>query len=158
MAVLVLSILLLFSISFLVRGWRGRLVGDAPHCARCRFDLSGIHPGAECCPECGAGVSNASAITIGKRVRDRRRTATGVVGISLFISGVALAYNGTLSRAGFVTVLPTTTLVTIGVDHPISWLDWAASYELKSRATGGCNQQLLVHARFSALICDGHLR
>jgi hypothetical protein len=45
--------------------WRGRLVNWSPCCRACRFDLRG-HAGSSC-PECGADLGRAGAVTEGLR-------------------------------------------------------------------------------------------
>jgi len=79
----------------LVRASRGRRVGDHPHCARCDFDLFGLPPEQERCPECGAKLDSAKARRMGRR-RPRLGAMTGWSVV--LVCGLAVAI-GTL-RAG----------------------------------------------------------
>lgn len=59
------ALLLLAAGIFAQRAWRGRLVHWSPCCRACRFDLRG-HAGSSC-PECGAALGRAGAVTEGLR-------------------------------------------------------------------------------------------
>ena len=63
----------------LVLGFRGKRLNDHPVCGWCRFDLSGVYPGAVTCPECGAGLKRANAVRIGQRRRRPIALALGLV-------------------------------------------------------------------------------
>ncbi len=63
---LAIGALLLLAAGILAqRAWRGRLVNWSPCCRACRFDLRG-HAGSSC-PECGADLGRAGAVTEGLR-------------------------------------------------------------------------------------------
>jgi hypothetical protein len=62
-------VLLPIAVLFVVAGWYGDLVGDHPHCRRCKFDLFGKPEGSTRCPECGADLTRRRAIRTGQRVR-----------------------------------------------------------------------------------------
>jgi hypothetical protein len=57
-------------------GWRGRRVGDHPHCRRCEHDLHGGN-GVQC-SECGADVAQPAARRIGRRERRGRLLGIGL--------------------------------------------------------------------------------
>src|SRR3954463_750771 len=64
----------------LIRAWRGRRSGNHPHCARCDFDLFGLPPAQQRCPECGAELAAAGARRKGgRRARPAAMTGWGVV-------------------------------------------------------------------------------
>ena len=55
--------------------------GGTPFCRKCRYNLTGIDlqsPEARC-PECGAFLSFAKAVTVGERHVRARRLAMGVI-------------------------------------------------------------------------------
>ena len=72
-------------------GVRGRRVNDHPVCRRCGFDLIGLYPGAELCPECGGSLAVGRAVRIGAR---RRRRGLIGVGVVLCVLGVVVASVG----------------------------------------------------------------
>ena len=59
------ALLLLAAGMLAQRAWRGRLVNWSPCCRACGFDLRG-HAGSSC-PECGADLGRAGAVTEGLR-------------------------------------------------------------------------------------------
>ncbi len=69
----------------LLLGLRGRRVNDHPICRRCRFDLVGVYPGADRCPECGGELSASRAVRVGAR---RRRRGLLVAAAPLLLVGV----------------------------------------------------------------------
>lgn len=79
---------LLAGVLLLIVGMRGKRVDRHPVCARCRFDLEGVWPGAGTCPECGATLRQdereGRSIRRGNRVRRRRLIG---IGIALLLFG-----------------------------------------------------------------------
>jgi hypothetical protein len=71
-AIVILALLLVAGLAMLIGGLRGRRINDNPVCRGCGFDLLGIFPGGERCPECGKALGEA-AVCVGKR--ERRRAA-----------------------------------------------------------------------------------
>lgn len=59
------ALLLLLAGTLAQRAWRGRLVNWSPCCRACGFNLRG-HAGSSC-PECGAALNRAGAVTEGLR-------------------------------------------------------------------------------------------
>lgn len=75
--------------------WRGRLLGWAPTCMKCRFDLRASASDLPSkCPECGHLL--AGAVDVGPRSLRRGQMVMGVV---LLIAGVALAVGAPLGVA-----------------------------------------------------------
>jgi len=73
--------------ALIASAWRGRLIGWAPTCAKCRFDLRASAASLpEKCPECGTLL--AGAVDVGPR---RMRPARMIVGIVLLVEGAVLA-------------------------------------------------------------------
>lgn len=70
----------------LVLGLRGRRVNYHPICRKCKFDLVGLWPGKERCPECGRALASARAIRRGAR---RRRPGLIILGAAILLPPVA---------------------------------------------------------------------
>lgn len=70
-------------------GKRLRRVDDHPTCRRCRFDLVGLGPEHDTCPECGAPLSGERSIRIGNR-----RPSIGVVVVGVLIALVSVLAGG----------------------------------------------------------------
>ena len=68
----------------IVLGLRGRRVDDHPVCRKCRFDLAGISPGAEACPECGRALKK---VRTGNRVRRRGLLLASLLVLTLGVVG-----------------------------------------------------------------------
>jgi hypothetical protein len=145
------------SIAAIWTGWRGRRVGDAPHCQACNFDLTGVFPQRTVCPECGADLTGDPAVAPGRFERRWKRLTLGVVVLVLSVTIPVLSIGGTLSIGNLVGLLPTQTLIDECVLKPQSMIAWEGRYELGSRLTAGelsdTEQQTLldaVEAVFSA--------
>ncbi|MEO0586024.1 MAG: hypothetical protein AAF078_00130 [Planctomycetota bacterium] len=99
----------------LVLGWRGRLVGSAPHCRGCGFNLTGIvvdgMASDATCPECGRGLASRHAVRIGER--RRRWGVAGVSGLVLLLvmGTVGLRVAAASSYATVVAFAPTPVLM-----------------------------------------------
>jgi hypothetical protein len=78
-----------FGAVLMLRGFRGRRVGDHPFCRRCDYDLYGIERTS--CPECGADLHLARARIIGVRLRSSRSIILGsaFVGFGLLALGLS---------------------------------------------------------------------
>lgn len=85
-------VLVVVGLVLLVRGVRGRRVNDHPVCRNCRFDLVGVYPASQTCPECGADLVPTKAVRRGVRRKRRGSLAAGLV---LFVAGAGL--GGTLA-------------------------------------------------------------
>ncbi len=75
----------LAGVVLLAVGLRGRRIYDHPICQRCRFDLVGIYPAQERCPECGSQLIRAKAVRHGAR---RKRKGLLCVAILLLLIGL----------------------------------------------------------------------
>lgn len=84
----------------LALGLRGRLVSRAPHCRRCRFDLSGLSltrgddASAPVCPECGRGIAGPDDVRRGLRRRSRGMIITGCLLVLVPLLGGGAAILG----------------------------------------------------------------
>jgi len=83
-----LTVLGVAGLAILILGWRAR-AGEAPHCRKCNFDLSGLGT-PEQCPECGRGLTHSRAIRRGAPRKRRSLVLAG--GAVLFASLVALGW------------------------------------------------------------------
>lgn len=82
------GLLLLLAGVLAQRAWRGRLVTWSPCCRRCGFDLRG-HAGSSC-PECGADLGRAGAVTEGLR-HHRLRLLTGAGALAVLAAGMVVS-------------------------------------------------------------------
>ena len=94
----------------LVRGVRGRRVGDHPVCARCEYDLFGSTPETTTCPECGADRTQPGAIRIGRRQRRRGSIIAGVILLLLALVPIGGLVSVLIGRVNWMQV------------KPVSWL------------------------------------
>ena len=85
-AFLILSALPLLALGLLLikRGFLPRRPGSEPRCRACGYDITGNQSGV--CPECGADLSPAKAVTSGQ---GRRRVMAGSLGLLAIAAGVA---------------------------------------------------------------------
>ena len=74
----------LIGLILLVKGFRGKRVGDDPHCQRCKYNLTGLPSNR--CPECGAHLDASKAVTTGQRRRCKGSLAVGII-LLLFATG-----------------------------------------------------------------------
>ena len=127
----------LLGLLLLLRGLLGRRVGTAPHCRNCRFDLTGLYPEHQVCPECGTELTGPRATTRGLR---RRRWVVFALGV-LLLAGAgtlgAMAARGGITKARIADMLPTRALIMLAVDHPNVWLANECADELLGRVTIG---------------------
>lgn len=93
-----LAAVLVAGVVLLVVGWRGRKINDHPVCPGCGFDLVGVYPGVETCPECGAGLKRERGVRVGARRRRKVTLAAGVV--LLVVALVGLVPVAVLAAAG----------------------------------------------------------
>ena len=110
LAVWILGALLLSGLVLVVVGWRGRVVNDHPCCRGCGFDLVGVYPGGDRCPECGKELGEG-AIHRGQR---KRRRGPIAVGFALFFASLAIVSTiaiGTASGTNWNAYKPTGWLI-----------------------------------------------
>ena len=81
MVVVIGFVVLLLGLIVVIRGFRGRLMNDHPHCRGCGFDLHGITlESSTRCPECGRLISTGGQSTrIGRRKKKRGLLAFGIL-------------------------------------------------------------------------------
>lgn len=110
-------------------GWRGRYIGDEPHCKKCNHNLS--EPTVERCPECGSTLGKG-AVVIG--MRQRRPVLLLVAAALVFVSGSTLGLLAYV-RLGQVSLYkhyPMGVLMDLTRDD-----DLEAVYELVRRVESG---------------------
>jgi hypothetical protein len=137
MGELIIILLIVGAIVAMRSGWKGRRVGDAPHCKACNFDLTGVFPQRTVCPECGADLTGGPAVTSGRFERRWKRLTLGIVVLVLSVTIPVLSIGGTLSKGRLVRLLPTQTLIDECVLKPQSMIAWEGRYELGSRLAVG---------------------
>lgn len=117
-----------FAVGLLGLVWaiRGRRVDDHPLCRRCGFDLIGLYPHADTCPECGAGVREGQgrAIRMGHRRVHRRAMAMAL--IVMLVSG---------SGGG---------LVALGRARGIDWNDYKPAWWLRLEIAHGSRDMVVA--------------
>lgn len=77
--------------TLIVLGCRGRRVGDAPHCRKCGYNLTGLP--SEACPECGSSCTGRG-VAVGRKQRLRSAIVAGLVAtIAGLVLGGAAGYT-----------------------------------------------------------------
>jgi len=89
-------------LALLVRGLRGRRVGDEPHCA-CGYLLHGLE--SKVCPECGEALT-ARRVRYGTRHRIRWQVAIGGVCLAVALPGLGLYATGVAQRIDWYRLAP----------------------------------------------------
>ncbi len=122
-----MGIVLLISLGFvgllaLAIGLRGRRVGTAAHCRKCRFDLTGVYPEHLICPECGAGLEEPRAIRTGRWVRRQKLLVAGVLLLGVAATLGTMSARGGVTKSKIARALPTGALVALAIDRPDGWL------------------------------------
>jgi hypothetical protein len=106
--IVVLVAVLVVGAVLVVVGLWGRRTGDAPHCRKCGYNLTGA--AGDKCPECGA-VLGANVIVTGVR---RRRGPALVVGLLLVLvggGGLGAVGYGYAQKVDWYTYYPASSLV-----------------------------------------------
>ena len=106
-----------------IRGLRGRRVGQTPFCRKCGYNLTALE--SERCPECGGGLGESSVV-VGVRHRRRGLVGTGVALLLLSTVGWVAIGGGVkrwLGRDGWYSKVPA------------AWVMWQA------RSTTGLRSQ-----------------
>ncbi len=103
-------------------GLRGRRVGTAAHCRKCRFDLTGVYPEHLICPECGAGLEEPRATRTGRWVRRQKMLVAGVLLLGLAATLGTMSARGVVTKSKIARALPTGALVALTIDRPDGWL------------------------------------
>ena len=85
--------LLLLGLLITLFGLRGKRVDDHPLCRRCRFDLHGIEPRPDVCPECGTQLTGNQAFRFGNRTRRSKTMAVGA--LMMFVAMVMIGIGTT---------------------------------------------------------------
>src|SRR5687768_9945893 len=132
------SVIAACALFLLLRAWRGGRTGDHPHCAKCDFDLFGLPPEQQRCPECGAELAAAGASRKGKRrPRPAAMTGWGVVTVcSVFIAIVTLRAGA--DRYDWIRLKPVWLLKRdLAVSTPARQRSWDANDELRRRLKAG---------------------
>jgi len=132
---IVLGVVLAAGVWLTVTGLRGRVVDDHPVCRKCGFDLVGVYPGSDRCPECGSKLGE-QAVRIGQRVRRRVRLAGGALGVvAALLVGVGMIVTMT-SGVNWNSHMPTGILIwkaRTGTPTAVT----GAAQELKNRFNAG---------------------
>jgi len=97
--------------ALLALGIRGRRSDDHPICRRCQFDLVGIYPASDRCPECGRSLGHRRAVRHGHRRRRRAPLAVGAVLLSAAILAIGGLVASELAGVNLNAYKPTPLLV-----------------------------------------------
>ncbi|MCA9311669.1 MAG: hypothetical protein KDA21_10720, partial [Phycisphaerales bacterium] len=88
LGILVALLLGAFGVWMTAFGIRGSHVSDIPRCRHCRYDLRGVTPFPDHCPECGRTLYRARAIRTGGRRRSVQLIVAGL--LMLIIAGLLM--------------------------------------------------------------------
>lgn len=102
-ALIIVTAGLLFGLTLLALGLRGRRIHDHPICRGCGFDLIGVLPAGSTCPECGPGIKSSRWVRIGTR---RKRVTWVIAGIVLSATALVPIRAITSSRASGADLNP----------------------------------------------------
>lgn len=96
---------------------RGRVVARGRFCRRCRFDLAGLGPDRDACPECGRSLSAPRAARPALRRISRPGLVLGVVLLLIGAAGIWLsAFNNAAAVLQGLPDRPLLALHALGVD------------------------------------------
>lgn len=123
----------LLGLLLLLRGLLGRRVGTAPHCRNCRFDLTGLYPEHQTCPECGTELTDPRATTRGLRRQSWKPVVVGLLLLAFTGTLGTMASRGVITKAKIAGALPTGVLIALTIDRPDSWIADAGRTELLGR-------------------------
>lgn len=117
----ILAITLLIGAALLTLGLRGRRINDHPICRRCEFDLVGVYPDADRCPECGRELDGPRQIRTGQRRRGRKSIAIGLLLLLVpVLSGAAFAWSA-WRGVSLYSYAPDWYLIFAAGDDPADW-------------------------------------
>jgi hypothetical protein len=88
-------------------GWKGRRIGDHPHCRHCGFDLFGKPPESTRCSECGTDVANPKSVVVGIHQVRRRWVLAGLFSLILGLMMAGEAGHEYAIHADLYRLLPT---------------------------------------------------
>lgn len=134
------------------RGWRGRRVGDHPHCRRCEFDLSGRPAGSHVCPECGADVRQPRAVAVGERHRRPWLATAGGLVLLCGIAGFVFVGSGLSKSISWERYKPVAWLIRDGRSAAAATRAPALAELLRRQQAG------LLSARHVAAVVDAGLK
>lgn len=148
MGMALLTILLIAcSLPSLALAWRMRRTGrsgDAKHCSRCGFNLTGLPTTGEArCPECGAALAEKKAITIGQPRADGFGMAICLLIAGAFLIGAFCSGRNTDWVAARAPIWPSA---------------WLAEDIEKGRATSPTAIELVRRIQSGSLAGDGRER
>ena len=157
--ILLVALLPVVGVVLLTLGIRGRATFSSPTCTKCGYDLRAANfmtdqPGA--CPECGADLSGAKAVSFGRYERSRNKIITGACLLLLPFVGyfvLRLAPRGGVAMAG-PSAIPSqsTAQILAGLpamaDQPWSWR------ELENRLKTGKLNTAELDTALSVLLQD----
>ncbi len=122
--------LTLVGFALLAWAWRGRSVGDAPHCGNCGFELSGLPIDGAACPECGRAPGGADGVVRGRR--RVRRVAGGAACAVMVASAIGIVATSRGLANAVLQVMPDSALVLLA-----DWGGVRALAELHDRFRDG---------------------
>lgn len=108
-----------------------RRIGKTLHCTACEYQLAPVGPRPDTCPECGAGLSRAGAVSEGRQIGSRWSLVLPIVVFTL-IASLPILNLWTGWRLSASNLVPTRLLV----DHIIATedIDYQLEREIETRA------------------------
>lgn len=109
--IIIFLLLTYIGLTLLLFGRRGRRMNDHPICAACRFDLVGVYPDVQLCPECGVTLNTPKSVVTGARRPSRRMITLSVICLIMGPLTLVGTFGPVLAGRTWYHYMPTSMLI-----------------------------------------------